>query len=440
LSNPKVLIVATKWWPLSARLGAELVRKGCRVSVLCPVRHPLTLVRRLERIERYRGVNSLACLARAITSVKPDVVIPCDDGVVAQLHALHEADPSLRRVIERSLGDPSGFPIVRSRRQLLEAAMALGIAVPETRRVNGPEDLEFWHEHIADAGVLKVDGESGGNGVRICKSLTDSMAGWREFSAPLSAAANWKRLAIDRDPLALWLGNRRGLEITMQRVIDGQPANTMALCKDGKVLAQVSVIVLASDGPTGAATIIRRVTNAHMGQAARLLAMRLGLTGFFGLDFIVEARTGLPQLIEMNPRCTQLGHMEFPDQSSLAGVLTAALRGTEPPIVDNPIFFDTIALFPQALKTLPPGSGRLDGAYLDLPRDQPALMAEFQLEPWPQRRWLARLYHAVRPIERIASVEYEVPEVPQSDALPTSPLATPAHISSESVLASGAGL
>jgi ATP-grasp domain len=413
--HPSVLIVAAKWWPLSARVGAELARQGCRVSALCPAGHPLTHVRTLEHIERYRGVRSLSCLSRTIKSLRPDIVIPCDDGVVAQLHALHESDPSLRAVIEASLGDPSSYPIVRSRRQLLEAAVALGIPVPETRRVRGAEDLAFWHQQIAEVAVLKVDGESGGNGVRICKSLADSLAAWREFKAPQSSAAGWKRLAVDRDPVALWLcKHHRGPEITVQRAIYGQPANIMAVCRDGKVLAQVSVVVLASEGLTGAARIIWRVKEPRMAQAAALLAKRLKLTGFFGLDFMIETDTGVPHLIEMNPRCTQLGHLEFPDQGSLAGALSAEWRGAVAPAADNPILLDTIALFPQALNALPAGSRRLDGAYLDVPRDQPELVAELKLEPWPQRRWLARLYHTARPIERIPSVEYEVSVAPHS--------------------------
>jgi len=101
-------------------------------------------------------------------------------------------------VIEASLGDPLGFPIVRSRRQLLEVAVELDIPVPETRRVTGPEDLAAWHQQIGDAAVLKVDGESGGNGVRFCKSLADSVAAWREFKAPRGSATGLE--AIGRRP------------------------------------------------------------------------------------------------------------------------------------------------------------------------------------------------------------------------------------------------
>ncbi len=320
---------------------------------------------------------------------------------------MHERDPSQRALIEASLGDPSSFPIVRSRRRLLDEALALGIPVPDTRLVRSPEDLAFWHQQIAEVGVVKVDGESGGNGVRICKSLADSLAAWHEFKAPQSLATGWKRLAVDRDPLALWLRKQhRGLEITVQRAVRGQPANCMALCRNGTVLAQVSVMVLASEGLTGAATIIQHVAEPRMGQAAALLAQRLKLTGFFGLDFMIEADTGIPYLIEMNPRCTQLGHLEFSDQGSLAGAFCAEWRGTLQTAADNPIPLDTVALFPQALKTTAAGSWPLDRAYLDVPQDQPELAAELSRQPWPQRRWLARLYHAARPIKRIASVKY----------------------------------
>jgi hypothetical protein len=235
-------------------------------------------------------------------------------------------------------------------------------------------------------------------------------------------ATGWKRLAIDRDPLALWLRkHRRGQEITAQRVIRGQPANTMAVCRDGQVLAQVSVVVLSSEGPTGAATIIRRIREPRMSQAAALLAERLKLTGLVGLDFMIEADSGVPYLIEMNPRATQLGHLEFPDQGSLAGAFSAGWRGDLPPAPANPIPLENIALFPQALRTLPPGSRPLEGAYLDVPRDQPDLLTELKLEPWPQRRWLARIYHGMRPVLRIPSVEYEVSVAPHSHPHPAAP-------------------
>jgi ATP-grasp domain len=404
--QPSVLIAAAKWWPLSARLASAFARHGCRVNALCPSGHPLSQVEEIGRVAPYVGVRSLSCLARALETMRPDVIVPCDDGVVAQLHALHAEEPSLRDLIERSLGDPQSFSIVESRFELLATAQALGIPVPETRRVLGAPDLASWHEHIARSGVLKIAGECGGNGVRVCASLEESLAAWRELKEPPSLATACKRLTIDRDPLALWSRTARPREITMQRVIQGRPANTMLACRNGEVLSHLSVVVLAAEGATGAATIVQRIRDERMEHAANVLAARLQLSGFYGLDFMIEADTGVPHLIEMNPRCTQLGHLEFADQCSLASTFSADLRGELPPPADRPLPLDIIALYPQALATLHTESCDRDSCYLDVPWEEPKLVEELRLHPWPERRWPARLYHTLSPVNRPRSVDF----------------------------------
>jgi hypothetical protein len=135
------------------------------------------------------------------------------------------------------------------------------------------------------------------------------------------------------------------------------------------------------------------------------LAKALNLRGFFGLDFMIESGTGIPYLIEMNPRCTQLGHLEFEDQNSLAAAFAFNWRGQPVPRALKPLPSNDIALFPQALRV--PSGRHLDSSYLDVPRDEPRLAAELRLDPWPYRRWPARLYHSIRSIRASRSVEYD---------------------------------
>jgi carbamoylphosphate synthase large subunit len=418
-TQPSVLVVAAKWWPLSARLAAALHRHGCEVRAVCPARHPLTHVSGLRQIYRYSGLFSLSSVRRALLECRPDVVIPCDDGVVAQLHELHKLDPSLRPLIERSLGAPDSFSVVESRYRLLNAAIKVGIRVPRTRRVEKTEDLERWHEDIAAAAVIKVDGESGGNGVRIVHSLDESLAAYRELRAPCSSATAWKRLAIDRNPLALWQRHhQRVREVTVQEFIPGRPANSMLVCWRGELLSSVSVIVVAAEGATGASSIVRVIQNERMKRAAELLVSRLNLSGFYGLDFIMESGTGLPYLIEMNPRCTQLGHIEIAGLGSLAGVLSAALRGRPQPPIQNPISGNTIALFPQALAAGKTCRPYIDASYHDAPVEEPQLMRELMLSSWPQRQWIARFYHFLRPLERMEPIVFEdIDTVTEADAV-----------------------
>jgi hypothetical protein len=405
--QPKVLLLAAKWWPLSARLAAALHRHGCHVRALCPAGHPLTHVRGIRHIDRYAGIFSLASVRRAVRDGQPEIIVPCDDGAVAQLHALHRLDPSMRELIERSLGPPESYPVVDSRFKFLSMAIELGIRVPRTRTVETAADLANWHQ-TARAAVIKVDGECGGNGVRISRSLGESVLAWRALRARPAAATAWKRLAIDRDPLALWLrrnGNRR--EVTVQEYIAGRPANSMLACWRGELLSMTSVDVVAADGPTGAATVVRVIQDESMRQAANLVVSRLKLSGFYGLDYVIEASTGAPYLIEINPRCTQLGHLELPGQGSLAGVLSAALRGETRPPAQNPIRGNTIALFPQALAAGGTCRAHVYASYHDVPYEEPQLLQELMQKPWPQRRWASRLYHVFRPASRPEPILFE---------------------------------
>jgi ATP-grasp domain len=407
-TQPSVLIVAAKWWPSSARLAAALHRLRCEVSAICPAGHPLTHVSGIHQIYRYGGILSLTNLRGALTNCKPDIVIPCDDGVVAQLHALHELDPSLRPLIEASLGPRESYSIVSSRYDFLSVAAELGIRVPNTQKVGTTEDLEYWHDNVSPIAVMKVDGESGGNGVRVCRTFDESIAAWKELHPPAGLATAWKRFAIDRDPLALWSRLRYSeRQLTVQEFIPGRPANSMLVCWRGELLSLISVVVVAAEGPTGAATVVRVIQNDRMKKAAELVVGRLNLSGFYGLDFIMESGTGVPYLIEMNPRCTQLGHIELSGKGSLAGVLSAVLHGEPKAPVRNPIRSDTIALFPQALAAGQACRSYIDNSHHDMPLEEPHLMSELLLKSWPQRRWAARVYHAFKPVNRVAPIVFE---------------------------------
>ena len=406
--HPSILIVAAKWWPSSARLAVALQRHGCQVSAICPAGHPLTHVSGIRRIYRYGGIFSLANLRGAVLDCQPDLVIPCDDGVVAQLHALYELDPSLTSLIDTSLGAPESYSVVSSRYDFLNTAIELGIRVPRTQKVTSTEDLEHWHDTVGPLAVVKVDGESGGNGVRVCRTFDESLTAWQELHRPPGRATAWKRFAIDRDPLSLW-SRRQSSErqLTVQAFVPGRPANSMLVCWRGELLSLISVLVVAAEGSTGAATVVRVIQNERMKKAAELVVSRLKLSGFYGLDFIMESGTGVPYLIEMNPRCTQLGHIELPGKGSLAGVLSAVLRGEQKPSAQNPIRSDTIALFPQALAAGDACRSYIESSHHDMPLEEPHLMSELLLKSWPQRRWAARVYHTFKPLQRVAPIVFE---------------------------------
>jgi len=160
------------------------------------------------------------------------------------------------------------------------------------------------------------------------------------------------------------------------------------------------------------------------------------MSGFCGVDFVLEDGTGRAWMIELNPRATQLGHLAIGPSGTLAAALLARLRGDVAPAAAQPrITQETVAFFPQAWLSgtvsplLPP-------AYHDVPWAEPALVAELMRRPWDGRSLLARLTDTLmrRPdSERIlaASIAHMRPREPAGESaahLPTEPAAARATV------------
>ena len=369
---------------------------GCSVSAVCPPGHPLRFISGVGSVHTYRSLASLNSLKAAILEEKPCLIVPCDDGAVWQLHALHANEPALRSLIEESLGAAEAYPTIQRRGEVLRVARELGIRIPLTQAVNSPEDLKGWC--IDAPAVLKLDGTWGGEGVAIVRSPQEAMDGYRAACAATRASVAWKRFLINRHPVALWSGQRRRkASITIQEFVLGRPATTMFACWRGEVLASITVEVLASQGMTGAATVVRPLESDTIDSATRLLAQKFQLSGFHGLDFILEKGTGAACMIELNPRSTQLGHLNLSPHGDLAGVIAAKLRNEilSPATKGHRIHEDTIAFFPHAFKSNPK-SVYLRQGYHDVPWEEPALVRELVRDSWPDRQWLSRIYHSFR--------------------------------------------
>jgi predicted ATP-grasp superfamily ATP-dependent carboligase len=390
-SQPKILICATLWWPSSARLAMAFLRHGSSVSALCPPGHPLRFVTGIDSIYSYHGLASMSLLRDAIRAAQPTLIVPCDDVAVWQLHALHANEADLRPLIELSLGAAEAYPAIQQRGEVLRVAQSLGIRVPFTQTLNSAEELKDWQ--FDKPAVLKLDGTWGGEGVMIVRSLTEATQKFHSAPKTLKAWMAWKRYLVNRHFFALWVWQRRKTsKMTIQEFIPGRPATTMFACWRGEVLASSTVEVLVSQAPTGAANVVQVLKNNEIEDAVRLLARTFQLSGFHGLDFVLEQDTDAAYLLELNPRATQLGHLNLSAHGDLAGVMAGKLKNEAPDIIasENQIQ-NAIAFFPFAFKSNP-GSVYLHQGYHDVPWDEPALVRELVCDPWPERQWQSRIY------------------------------------------------
>lgn len=403
--GPRILLTDTNRWPVVTRLAIAFWKRGCDVAVLCPAPgHSVEKVKGVAQIFRYNGFRPLDSLKTAINEFDPEIIVPaCDRGVqhLHNLHAISQEQGSVGRkvsaLIERSLGSPDSFPVVSSRWSLLETARAEGIVVPKTSPVESLADLKRWNDELESPAVIKADGTWGGRGVRIPRNAQEAERCFLELTQPPRVAELIKRILLNRDrdwQVRDWKRSRPA--VIIQSLINGRPANCAVVCSQGKVLAGIAVEVVRAQGSTAPATLVEIVEGTEMMRAAERIARRLGISGFFGLDFVIENGSGSTYLIEMNPRCTPPCPLPLGKGHDLVAAMWAHLVGQPLPETQSVTPKRRIAYFPQAWMSAEGCHDTLlDTSYHDIPRDEPALIHEL-LHPWSARSVAGQLVDFIR--------------------------------------------
>ena len=376
-----------------------LAQAGFTVDAVCPADHPLGRVSSIGQTHVYRGLAPLFSLARAIRISRPDLVVSGDDLATAHLQRLHanerrmyegKTGSALCRLIERSLGDPESFPVVSARAAFMLAAQQEGVRVPATQVIGSRDDLEKWVARAGFPVVLKADGTSGGDGVKMAPTLGEAERAFHQLQAPPLLARAAKRALIDHDKTLVWPSLMRHRPVVnAQTFVAGREATSALACWKGAVLACLHFEVVNKTRANGHATVVRRIENPEMSAAGEAMARRLGLSGIYGLDFMLEAGTDCAYLIEVNPRATQVGHLALGPGRDLPAALFGAVTGEAAQPAPKVTEKDTIALFPQEW-IRDPRSGFLRSAYHDIPWEEPELVRDCVDHRRQQSRWYSR--------------------------------------------------
>jgi ATP-grasp domain-containing protein len=340
-------------------------------------------------------------LAAAVSATEPDLIVPCDDRSAMHLvdlhaHLLHGGQTAAVAMIERSLGRIESSRIAQSRCELIGIARQAGLRAPEMRSVESAAQLQDALSEIGLPAMLKVDGTWGGTGVVAVHTPKQAERARSLLAQRVGPARALKRLVVNRDPYHLrpWL-SRATPRVSVQRFIQGRPANSAVACWNGEVLAAIHVEVLAVQPNFGTSSVVRVIEHPDMAKAAATLVRRLGLSGFCGLDFVIEDATGEAHLIEVNARPTPISHLGFGAGRDPVAALVARLDGMPPTalerVTDNPV----VALFPQAWLNNP-ASRALFNAHHDVPWEDPGLVRELLRPPYPARGLSARMLARTR--------------------------------------------
>ncbi len=390
---PRILLATTGHLPSTARLAMELHAAGARVSLISPRGHPGRVLTIFDRRMVYRAIAPLRSLEAAVSRVSPDLVIPCDERTVRDLHRLHRetADHDVRLLIQRSLGPADSFPVAASRAEFLDVARRQGVRLPPSMALPSADALDEWMARNAAPFVLKADGTWSGFGVRIITEAAAAKPAYAEMTRRASGRLALREMLLENNNFAIrsWLSAERPA-MSVQGHIDGWPANIGVACWRGEVLAAICAESVSTLSATGPSTIARIIDNPEMVETARRVVKALGLSGLIGLDFMIEASTGYAYLIEMNPRCTPICPVPLGPGRDLAEALVAQLMKRAPRERPAKTERDILVFFPDTWQ-LDPSNQLMHTGYHDVPWEQPELVRILMRPELRERYWFTRV-------------------------------------------------
>lgn len=402
---PTVVYLALNDWFSSARLPRHLSRAGFRLIAICTQASPLRQVRHFEHRAVIAPEELRSTLEEVTKRFQPELIVSADEGAIYAVHALRrqcaEAPATmsapLRQLLRRSLGGPERQDRLLSKKHINEIGAGLGIAVPRQRAIAQPREAEDFAREVGYPIVLKKENTHGGMGVLLCRDAAETVTNvFRLRAAGLRqrGVAKYGVGAIAHlPPVRSLLAARRGRSLIAQEYIEGVPAFRTFVAHDGRVLAGFSAIAeRVHPAPFGSSTVVRFVDNPDMARGAATLAEVVGLTGFAGVDFILEARTGRAVMLELNARVTPTSHLGSLRGTDLCAALMAELTDEREIASPRPAQLgpapQTAALFPSELMR-DAASEYLRSAYHDIPEDEPELIAAWR-DLFPQKARLLR--------------------------------------------------
>ena len=325
---PVLLVSTTTTWLGTARIPRVLADAGFDVSLLTPRRSLAEASRYVAHLrhidDRTTRAQWFAAFAGMVDATAPRLVVPCDDTafqllasvVTEPLHGVRaDVQRSLAALVCASLGQPAHFLPTVDKTLLPAVAEAIGIDVPAHSIVADAEGAASFARRLGYPIVLKRAHAFAGQGVAICTNEAETARAVGAFG--LADARDLRRPTRPR--------------YLAQAHVTGRVRYYHAVAWRGELLAGFALEKLvANPAPTGPPTMTRYFAGDDLRRIAASLARRFGISGLFFAEFICDARTNVPLLIEINGRVSPATHRGAQWNVDLCAALFAALAGSPP--------------------------------------------------------------------------------------------------------------
>lgn len=378
----KILIIALneKWVGIS-RLPSGLDRAGFSVYALCPQKSYLAKTRFLKKSIFYptftysRSKIIYLWIIFAFVFLNPDFVIPGDEDAILALQRLSNglaAIPFLKKIsgiIRLSLPSKDYDELMLSKSNFQKKCVEWGIRTPENIVIENIQSALLASYLLSYPVVLKYDMGYGSSGVHICQSEFELIEKMRYFKMT-SLSKKIKNFLKELLFVSIFSGKNI---ISLQQYIQGVHGQVPFCSNKGKVFAHnIMSSLKIHPTETGATTVSRGIENQELDCYLTSFVKKTNYTGFGSLEFIMEEKTGLPYVIELNPRPTPTCHIS--NQIITNDLCEYLFKGLNFIKSETAIFKDyTLAMFPGEQKR-DPHSTFLTNAYHDIPNNDLALL------------------------------------------------------------------
>ncbi len=377
----KVLIIAlNENWTGISRLPYGLDRAGFEVFSLCPKKSLIAKTKFLKGSILYptftysRSKFFYLWIVYAILTLKPQVVLPGDEETILAMQNVANLTKNIPflgfvSTLLRQTMSPEEFDsITLSKSEFQEKCKEWGIRTPQNIIVRDLVEARAAAKKMLFPLVVKHDSGYGGSGVCICEN-EEELTKYFQIIEKVSLVTVLKN-QVKRIFFITILSAKQS--ISLQQYIEGVVGIAPFCADKGEVFASNSMLKIRTfPGKTGPTAVAEGIDNKEIEAFSEIVAQKLEISGFSSLDFIIDSKSGLPYVIEINPRPTPSCHIgEGHIVNDLCEIYFKGLNGI--PLIKNNYFAYTIAMYPGE-KRRDPQSNFLKTAYHDVPVNDPDL-------------------------------------------------------------------
>lgn len=380
----KVLIVAlnTNWTGIS-RLPFGLLRAGLEPFALCPKTSYLSKTKYLKKsicfptFSYSRSKLIYLWIAISMIIFRPDIVVPGDeDSILALQHFrdLFSFVPFFGSKIIRNSMAPKKFDrLILSKSEFQKVCTSWGIRTPKNIYVNNSAEAVKVADELGYPVVIKKDSGYGGTGVFICENKNELIFNLQniEKTSLLTLLKSYFKTLFFTSAV----NNESGISI--QQYIQGITGQSPFCAENGVVFGINPMLKKETyPGRTGPAAVSEGYNNKEIEVFVNKVARELSFTGFASLEYIVDEKSGLPYVIELNPRPTPTSH--FDSNMAVYDLCECFYKGLNHMPIEKKEFRPyLIAMYPTE-KRRDPNSQYLTTAYHDIPLHDPDLFAAIE--------------------------------------------------------------